>query len=312
MWEFFIKNSRFTYLFLVALIGIGSFALVSIPKESSPEIIIPVGFVTVAFPGAPASDVETLITNEVERGLSSLENVKKLTSVSREGFSSVTVEFEADADLDASIQDLKDEVDVIKNDLPDQALDPNVSELDFVDQPIVSVALSAPISDFEFTALANDIESQLETVSGVSRVEVNGARDREIVIIVNQSALERYSLSLSDVTNSIRSANQTFPIGQIENNGISYNIAFEGDITEGSQIQNVAVATREGQPVYVRDIAIVDDGLSPAVSLSRLSIDGQPSINSISVDVYKQSGGDITQIAAAVNQRVVELSQNYS
>ena len=309
MWEFFIKNSKFTYLFLVALIGIGSYALVSIPKESAPEIVIPVGIVSVAFPGAPAADVETLITNEIERSLSSLENVTDVTSVSREGFSSITVEFEANADLDASIQNLKDEVDVIKTSLPAQALDPSVSEINFVDQPIVTIALSAPISDFEFTALANDIESQLETVLGVSRVEVNGARDREIAVIVSQSALERYSLTLSDVTNGIRNANQTFPIGQIENNGIAYNIAFEGDITDSSQIKNVAVATREGQPVYVRDVAVVDDGLAPAGTLSRLSVNGQPSINSISVDIYKQSGGDITQIASAVNQRVAELAQ---
>ena len=309
MWEFFIKNNKFTYLFLIALIGIGSYALISIPKESAPEIVIPVGIVSVAFPGAPAADVESLITNEIERGLSSLENVKDITSVSREGFSNVTVEFEADADLDASIQDLKDEVDIIKNDLPAQALDPNVSEVNFVDQPIVTIALSAPISDFEFTALANDIESQLETVSGVSRVEVNGARAREIAVIVNQSALERYGLSLSEVTNGIRNANQTFPIGQIENDGISYNIAFEGDITDSSQIKNVAVATREGQPVYIRDIAIVDDGLAPAGTLSRLSVNGQPSLNSISVDVYKQSGGDITQIADGVNTKVEQLAQ---
>lgn len=309
MWKFFITNSKFTYLFLIALIGIGSYSLISIPKESTPEIIIPVGVVSVAFPGAPAADVEALVTNEIERGLSSLEKVKNITSVSREGLSNVTVEFEADADLDASIQNLKDEVDIIKNDLPAEARDPNVSEVDFVNQPIVTIALSAQISDFEFTTLANDIESELETVSGVSRVEVKGAREREIAIIVNQSALERYSLSLSDVTNAVRDANQTFPIGQIESDGISYNVAFEGDITDSSDIINIAVTTRKGQPVYVSDIAIVDNGLAPADTLSRLSVNGQPSSNSISVDVYKQSGGDITQIAAAVNQRVAELAQ---
>jgi multidrug efflux pump subunit AcrB len=309
MWEFFIKNNKFAYLFLIALIGLGSYTLIAIPKESSPEVVVPIGIVSVAFPGAPAADVETLITNEVERGLTSLENVKKITSVSREGFSNVTVEFEADANLDTSIQDLKDKVDVIKTDLPSESFDPNVAELNFVDQPIVTIALSAPISDFEFTALANEVETQLESVTGVARVEVNGARDREIAIIVNQSALERYSLSLSEVTNAVSSANQTFPIGQIENNGITYNIAFEGDITDSEQIKNVAVASRNGQPVYVRDIAIIDDGLAPASTLGRLSVDGQPSLNSISVDIYKQSGGDITKIAGAVNDRVTELTQ---
>ena len=309
MWEFFIKNNRFAYLFLVALIGVGSYSLVAIPKESAPEVVIPVGIVTTVFPGAPAADVESLITNEIERGLSSLENVKDITSSSREGISNVTVEFEADADLDTSIQDLKDEVDLIKSDLPSNANDPNVSEVNFVDQPIVTIALSADITDFAFTELSGEVEKQVETVSGVSRVEVSGVRDREVTVIVDQASLERYSMSITDVTSAISNANQTFPIGQIINNGIAYNIAFEGDITDSSQIKNIGIKSLGGQPVYVRDVAIVEDGLAPASSLSRLSIDGNPSANSISLNVYKQSGGDITQIAAAVNARVDELKQ---
>ena len=80
MWEFFIKNNRFAYLFLVALIGVGSYSLIAIPKESAPEVVIPVGVVSTFLPGAPAADVESLITNEIERGLASLENVKEIMS----------------------------------------------------------------------------------------------------------------------------------------------------------------------------------------------------------------------------------------
>lgn len=309
MWEFFVKNNKFAYLFLVALIGVGSYSLIAIPKESSPEVVIPVGVVTTTFLGAPAADVESLITNEIERGLSSLENVDQITSVSREGISSVTVEFDADADLDASIQDLKDEIDTIQQDLPEDAEDSFVSEVNFVDQPIITFAVSANLTDFEFTALADDVEREIEAIAGVSRVEANGVRDREVTVIVNQEALQQYSLSLTEITNAIRNANLTFPIGQIINDGISYNVAFEGDITDTTQIQNIGVATRNGQPVYIRDIAIVEDGLAPATSISRLSVAGEPSESSILFDVYKQSGGDITAIARAVNNRISELQQ---
>lgn len=307
MWEFFIRNNKFAYLFLVALIGVGAYSLLSIPKESAPEVVIPVGVVTTALPGAPAADIETLVTNEIERGLSSLENVAEITSVSREGVSSVTVEFEADADLDDSIQELKDEVDTIAPDLPDDAEEPNVSEVNFVDQPIMTIAVSADLSDFAFNALANDLENELESISGVSRVALSGVRDREVSVIVDQTALERYNLTLNEVVNGLRNANITFPIGQIENDGISYNVAFEGDITDSSQIDSVAVADRGGQPVYIRDIATVEDGLAPATSLSRLSLAGEPSQNSISIDVYKQSGGDITSIARSVNEQIESL-----
>ena len=309
MWDFFIRNDKFAYLFLVALMAVGTFSIVSIPKESAPEVVIPVGVVSVGFPGAPAADVESLVTNEIERGLTSLENVKKITSTSRESFSSVVVEFEADADLDASIQDLKDKVDVIKNDLPDDANDPNVSEVNFVDQPILTVSLSGELTDFDFTQLAKDIEIQIESISGVSRVEFAGVRDREVSVIVDQTALTRYNLTLNEVVAGIRNANLTFPIGQIVNDGISYNVAFEGDIPDSSYIKDISIAARGGQPVYVRDVAIVEDGLTPASSLSRLSVAGKPSESAITMNVYKQSGGDITTLTATVLERIHELEQ---
>jgi len=307
MWEFFIKNSKFAYLFLIALVGVGTYSLVAIPKESSPEVVIPIGVVSTVLPGAPASDIETLITNEIERGLNGLENVKEITSTSREGVSSVVVEFEADADLDESIQELKDEVDTIQQELPADAEDSFVSEVNFVDQPILTIAISADLSDFEFTILADAVENEVEAISGVSRVEAQGIRDREVTVIVDQAALARFNISLSEVTNAIRNANLTLPIGQIVNDGISYNVAFEGDITDTTQIANIGITNLGGQPVYVKDVAIIEDGLAPASSLSRLSINGAPSVNSVSFDIYKQSGGDITQIASAVNQRFEDL-----
>lgn len=309
MWEFFIKNNRFGYLFIAALIGLGSYSLAVIPKESSPEVVIPVGIVSTVLSGAPAADIESLITNELERGLSSLENVSEITSTSRESVSSITVEFDATADLDKSIQDLKDEIDVLKQDLPADAEDPVVMEVDFVNQPVLTVAISDDISDRAFTILADQLEDEIESVSGVSNVDISGAREREVTVILDQAALAQYEVSLSEVTNAIRNANLSLPIGQIENNGVSYNVAFEGDIKETTEIANISVAIRGGQPVFVRDLGEVNDGLAPSASLSRLSADGNPSLNSITLNVYKESGGDITKITADVNNKLAELQE---
>lgn len=307
MWNFFITNNRFAYLFLAALVGVGSYSLIAIPKESAPEVIIPVGVVTTVLPGAPAADIESLITNEIERGLSGLENVNEITSVSREGVSSVTVEFDASADLNESIQELKDEVDLIAQELPSEAEDPFVSEVNFVDQPIMTIAVSGDQSDFALSVLADELENEIEALPGISRVEKSGVRSREVTVILDQASLLRYELSPSDVTNAIRAANTTFPIGQIEQDGISYNVAFEGDLADSSDIQNVGITTRGGQPVYVRDVAMVIDGLAPARSLTRLSVDGSPSENAMMLNVYKQSGGDITAIARGVNAHLETL-----
>lgn len=309
MWDFFIRNNTFAYLFIVALVVIGVYSIVSIPKESAPEVVIPVGVVSVVYPGAPATDVESLITNEIERGLTSLENVKKITSTSQESISTVVVEFAAEADLDESIKKLKDRVDVIERTLPADAEDAMVSEINFVDQPILTIALSAEVSDQEFTQIARQVKKELELVAGVSRIETKGVRSREVAVVVEQTKLQQYNLSLNEVITAIRNANSTFPIGQISNDSVSYNVAFIGNIQNTAEVGDVPIAVRGGQPIFVRDVATIDDGLAPATSYSRLSEDGMPSINSITLEIYKRSGGDITRITADLNNKVVELQQ---
>lgn len=308
MWEFFINKSRFTYLVMLALAAAGAYALFSIPRESSPEVQIPIGVVTTVLPGASAIDVETLITSELERGLiGSLDNVVEVTSVSREGVSVVTVEFDARADIDASIDELKDEVDLIKVDLPADAEDPVVAEVNFVDQPVMTFAVSGNASPRTFLELAEELERRIESLPGISRVEYSGVGERTLSVIVEQTALSRYDLSLRDVTSALRSANTAFPIGAIENDGVIYNITFTGKPEEVADIEGVAITTRGGQPVYVRDVATVRDEVSEPRAFSRLSIEGAPSADALSFSVYKQRGGDITRITASVNDLLTEL-----
>jgi multidrug efflux pump subunit AcrB len=308
IWQFFLLNDRFSYLLILALLGFGFFSIVNISKESAPEVQIPVGVVQTVLLGAPASDIETLITNEIERGLKgSLKDVKKITSTSREGVSIITVEFDANADIDESIDELKDQVDIIKNDLPSEAEDPIVSEVNFVDQPIMMVALSGDFSDEEFVKLADEIENEIESLTGISRIEFSGIRDREVSVIVSQTALDQFGLTLGQVQSGLRSANQTLPIGQIKSSNVIYNIAFEGDIRDTTEIANIAIANIEGTPIYVRDIAEVVDGLGNANRISRLSIDGQPSVQAVTFSVFKQRGGDITAITKSVRDKLIEL-----
>lgn len=309
MWEFFIRNEKFAYLFLVVLIVVGAYSLANIPRESSPEVVIPVGIVTTILPGAPAVDVESLITNEIERGLTSLDEVKQITSVSSEGVSNVTVEFEASADVDESIQELKDEIDRIKINLPAAAEDPTVTQIDFQNEPIMTVVVAGDRSDRGFAALASEVEDEIESVAGVSDVQTAGVREEEVQVVVNQTALVQYNLQINEITNAIAANNQTVPIGQITNNGVTYNVAFEGDIDAVAEIGSISITTRGGQPVYVRDVATVIDGLTPISTLSRFSQAGNPSQNAISLNVYKQSGGDITRIARAVNEKMASLQE---
>jgi len=308
MWEFFINNRSFSYLVIAALIGLGAYSLASIPKESSPEIQVPIGVVTTVLLGAPAVDIESLVTNEIERELSSsLENVKKLTSTSREGVSTVVVEFYAEADIDKSIRSLRDEIDSLTSQLPGDAERPIVGEVNLVDEPIASIAFSSEKTDLELSILADSLEKELEDIAGVSRVEKIGIREREVSVLVNQANLLRFELTVTDIINQIRIANSVAPVGQIVSDGVFYNISFEGDIAKTEDVENIPVAVRGGQPVLVRDVAEVVDGLSPATTFSRLSLDNKPSESSFSLYIYKQRGGDITTLTDEIDSRLIEL-----
>ena len=305
---FFINNNRFSYLLLVILVAVGAYSLFSIPRESAPEVQVPVGIVTTTLPGASALDVEALVTNELERGLiGNLEDVAEIRSNSREGVSSITVEFDPSADIDESISALEKEIDTLASELPDNAEEPQVSEVDFVDQPIMSIAVSAPQTSLGLRQLAKSVEAELEAISGVSRVTITGVAEREVRVMLDPTALERFAMTPNDVVNGLRAANTAFPVGSIVSDNTAYNVVFDGDIASPATVRNTPLTNRSGQTVYVSDVAEVSDGLAPASTYSRLSVAGEPSQQSFTLDVYKQNGGDITAIAADVRAKLSAL-----
>lgn len=308
MWNFFIDNSRFTYLVILVSLCFGLFSVASISRESSPEVQIPIGIITTVLPGAPAIDVENLVTNELERGLSgSVENVKKITSSSQEGVSSITVEFNAEADIDESIGDLKDKVDTLINRLPSNAERPNVMEVNLVDQPVMTIAVSGDKTEEELSLLAEDLVDEIEAINGVSKVEKSGVRDREITVLVDQAALLQFNLTINDVLMGIRGANNTFPVGQIVSDNVSYNIIFSGKADSAESIKRIPVAVRGDQPVLVQDVAEVIIGLAPANNYSRLSVGSELSESSLILNVYKERGNDITVITKDVQNKLTEI-----
>jgi multidrug efflux pump subunit AcrB len=309
-WSFFIKNRQFSYIILIALILFGTISLIAIPKESNPEVQVPVAVVTTVFPGASAVDVEKLVTNKIEEQLgNNLENINKITSSSSDSVSSVVVEFNASADIDSSVQDTKDEVDKVKADLPGEAEDPSVSDVNFVDEPIMTVSLITDLPTPELIKLTDDLEAEIKKVNGVSRVETVGIPEREVQIVVNKEALLNFGINLVDVVQAISSSNSSLPAGSIEFGGVSYAVSFEGDIENPSEINDVAIINNNGQPVYVRDIAFVSDGVSDTTTFARVSLDGEPSEKSVSMSVFKKRGGDVTEVSDGVREQLQSLEE---
>jgi len=294
----------------VVLALAGLFSLIVIPKESAPEVEVPIGIVSTALSGANARDIENLVTNKIEDNLNSLSNVKSITSTSQEGLSIVVVEFSARADIDKSIQDLKDEVDRVKGELPRDAFDPLVSKLDFVNQPVLIASLASDLPPTELIDLAEETRHQIELVPGVSRVVISGLRDREVQVIVEQDKLDLFGIRLVDVVSAIGQSNTSLPIGNIVQGGIEYNLKFEGSIRSTEDVANIAITNKGGEPVYVRDVAFVSDGVEKTRTFSRVSIDRSPSEQAISLSVFKRAGGDITDVTKRVRERLLMLTEN--
>lgn len=310
LWNFFLSRRQFTYLLVGVLFVGGVMSALVIRKESSPEIIIPVGIITTTLPGASAEEVEKLITNKIEERLTSLGSIQKVTSTSREGVSIVTAEFAASAPVDQSIRKLKDEVDRVKPDLPTEANDPIVSEVNFTDQPVVIVSISTGLAFGEFGRLADRMKDDLQSVAGVSRVDVQGVRNAEVQVIVEKEELARYGLSMSDVINAIRSANVALPAGKMTVNNIEYTVRFEGDLATPSDVGLIALPSAGGPTLYLRDVAIISDGVEDPTTLVRLSDAGAPSEQAFTLNIYKASGADVTAVAQDIRDRLAELQAN--
>ncbi len=308
LWSFFLNKHHFTVLVAVVLSLAGTYAVLAIPKESSPEVQIPVGIVTTILPGASAEDVERLVTNPIEDRVLGIERVSKVTSSSGNGVSVITVEFDASADIPTSIDLLKDEVDSARPELPQEAEDPVVSDVNFADQPIILGSVAGNVQPAELTELARELQDELERVQGVSSVSLSGIRAREVSVVIEQTKLAQYGLSVSDVTNAIRLSGIASPIGSLVTNDVQYAVRLEAGITTTDEVASIALPSK-GTPLYLRDVAGVIDGLEDPVTLSRVSVNGTPSSPALTFSVFKSRGGNIVETGDAVKERLAELGE---
>ena len=310
LWFFFLRKREFSVLLMVTLIAIGVYSVNAIPKESSPEVIVPIAIVSTAYQGASARDIEELITNTLEGEIGTVDDLDTITSTSRDGVSIITASFDAKADIETSIQNVKDAVDAVQGELPSEATTPMVSEVNFANQPILVVSVSAELPPRAFTELAESVADELEGVRGVSDVVIGGVRTHEVQVVVREAALRSFGLSLSMVTNALREANLTLPVGTVVTGGIEYAVRYEGKIQDIDAIQDVPVGTSGGLPVYVRDIATVTNGVERESSISRVSVEGVPSASAFTLSIFKRAGEDVTQMSAAVHEALLEMQRD--
>ncbi|MBP9752145.1 MAG: efflux RND transporter permease subunit [Candidatus Moranbacteria bacterium] len=306
--DFFVTRTRIVILLIILISAWGAFSYSELPRESNPEVKIPLAIVTTAFPGASPGDVEELVTKKMETAVSSLKGVSKISSTSENSMSVVTVEFEAGEDLTDSVRRVRDAADGVKADLPPDAEDPTTSEISFDDQPILTIALTGPYDGFVLRESAEILQDAFEKLPGVREVHVSGGDEREFSIDYDPGKLAARGLSPIDVNRMIAAANLAVPGGNFEGSEFSYPVRSDGRIFSADDLRNLPVGSApSGSPILLRDIATVSETAMNRNVFSRLSIDGSEPENAITIDIVKKTGGSIIDTVDAARALTEEL-----
>ena len=304
--SFAVDHPTSIVVLTVILIITGVSSYLSVPKESAPEIVVPNIIVNTIYPGVAPRDIETLITRPLEEDLNTIADVKTITSTSIEGYSSINVEFDAGVDMEEALQQVREKVDLAKPELPAAADEPGIFEINFAEFPIMQVNISGPYSLVRLRDVAEDLQDRLEHIPSVLEVNLAGGLEREVQVDVDLAKLKFYDLAFDDVIDAIRDENVTIPGGSIDVGDLKYLVRVPGEFTTAEPIADIVVKTRNGSPIYIRDVATVDFGFKERDSYARL--DGNPVI---SLAVVKRSGENIIETAEAVRAAIAEREPTF-
>lgn len=304
--ELAVKNRATVFFALVAVVIAGSLAYSTLPRESFPDIEIPNILVYTVWPGASPTDVESQLTDELERELQGLEGIKQITSTSTESVSVVNVEFVSGVDLDFALQKVRDRVNLAKAEFPADAEEPILRELNFSDVPILQVHLSGDVGPVELRRLAKELQDEVEAIPGVLRATLVGGVEREVQVDVDPERLRLYGASLDDVLDAIRDENVSIPGGELTLKGQTLALRVPGEVKDPLAVEQFVVKVVGQRPVQVRDVASVSYGFKERSSYSR--IDGR---ESVSLAVQKRSGSNIIELTDRLKSEVERLEASW-
>ena len=287
----FAINNRISVLVLVALVAImGILSYLTIPKESFPNITVPNIFVVTLYPGVSPEDMESLVTRKLEDELGNISEIKKMTSTSTEGYSSVVLEFDTGIDIEEALEKVREKVDLAKAELPEDAEEPLVQEVNLSEFPIMQINLSGDYDLEILKNIAENLQDKIEAIPTVLGVDLTGGLEREVQVDVDLAKLKYYNLSFGDIIGAISAENVTIPGGDISVGTKSFLLRVPGQYQETAPIEDVVLKVNGNKPIYLRDIAKVTFGFKERETYSTL--DESPVIT---LGVKKRTGENILE-----------------
>ena len=278
---------------LIAVMGIVSY--LTIPKESFPSITVPNIFVVTVYPGVSPEDMESLVTRKLEDELGGISEVKTMTSTSSEGYSNINLEFDTNVDIEDALQKVREKVDLAKPELPEDAEEPTVQEINLSEFPIMNVNLSGDYDEVILKEIAEDLQEKIEAIPTVLGVDLTGGLEREVQVNVDLPKLKYYNISFGDIIGAISNENVTIPGGDITVGTKKFLLRVPGQYEDTAPIEDVVVKGENQNPIYVRDVAEVKFGFKERSTYSTLN--GSPVIT---LGVKKRSGENILDTATEV------------
>lgn len=303
--ELCVRRPVFATMLIFSLVVVGIFSYFTLGVDLFPRIDLPTVVVTTVNPGASPTQIETEISDKIEASINTISGIDELRSTSTEGVSTVIATFLLEKNGDVAAQEVRDKVNLVIPDLPETAEQPVIQKIDPDAAPVLRIAVSAPLALREVTDIADKkIKKRIESISGVGQVQIVGGSRREIQINIDPERLRAYDLTINDVTNAVRQQNLELPGGRVQQGPTELTVRTMGRITEPAAFNDLAIATREGYSVKLRDIGQAVDAAEEQRTSARLNAQ-----SAVTLIVQKQSGQNTVAVADAVKQRLQEIQQ---
>ncbi len=301
-----LDRSRTVILILVLILVAGTDAYLTIPKESDPDIAIPIIYVSLSHEGISPEDAERLLIRPMEKSLRSVEGVREMRSTAREGGGSVVLEFAAGFDSDEALAEIREQVDAARNELPAESDEPVVEEVNFSLFPVIVVTLSGELGERRLVTLARSLRDRIESIPTVLSVEIGGDREDVVELLIDPARLELYRIDQQTLFNLIAANNRLVAAGTFDNGAGSFPVKVPGLVEGLGDLMTLPVKVVDGDVVRVADIATVRRTYRDPEGFAR--VDGR---SAITLEVSKRSGENIIETIASVREVVAEARQEW-
>ncbi|MBE8182481.1 MAG: efflux RND transporter permease subunit [Candidatus Portiera sp.] len=287
-----------TVIMLVALIIIsGISAYSAIPKEEKPDVAIPILYVSTSLEGISAADADKLLASPIVRELEGIDGLEKITSTGAEGYAAINLEFDSGVDIDEILPYVRASVDKAKNNLPEAARDPYITEINVALFPVLVITMSGNVDEVVLYKFVEELQSGLEGLSGVLEANIRGERTEFAEIIVNPYSLEAYNLNLDELIGLVSSNNRLVAAGALDTGEGRFGVKVPGLLEDEQDILNLPIKVVNDKVITYRDIAVGRRTYKDALSYSRFN--GE---STVSVEVVKRIGENTIETIEGVKK----------